>query len=261
MIQSSRPLAIVTGASSGIGEALSLRLARAGYDLLLVARREPLLGALSRRITTEIPEAKATPLALDLAQADAAERLFAHAPQADLVVNNAGFARVADALEVEPSVYDEMIALNVATVTRLTLRFARQMAGRGGGTILNIGSTSGFQPIPYQAVYAATKAYVSSFSEALAFELEGKGVNVLVLYPGPTNTAFSDVAGAKDQAKRHARFFMSAEAVADLAMEQIRTGKTALVAGKLNGIAAALAQIGPRRLSRRIAAELFRPSR
>jgi uncharacterized protein len=254
----STPLAIVTGASSGIGEALALRLARAGYDLLLVARRKPLLDELKSRIEME-GIGSADVLALDLSAKDAAEKVYARAPDATLLVNNAGFGKVGEALSIPGEVYDEMIALNVATLTGLTLRYAKRMAERGGGTILNVGSTSGFQPIPYQSVYAATKAYVMSFSESLSYELRGKGVNVLAIYPGPTRTAFSEIAGAQAQAKKRERFFMSADAVADLAMEQIKHGRDAAVAGTLNSVAARLAQLGPRRVVRRVAATLFKP--
>jgi short-subunit dehydrogenase len=253
------PLAIVTGASSGIGEALSIRLGRAGYDLLLVARRAKLLEDLAARIKRESPQVQATPFPLDLAAAGAAEALFARAPDATLLVNNAGFARVGEALSVEQGVYDEMITVNVSVLTATTLRFAKRMRERGGGTILNVASTSGFQPIPGQAVYAATKAYVMSLSEALSYELRGTGVNVLTLNPGPTRTEFTEVAGAQAQAKRKARLFMSADAVADLAMDQIKRGKEVAVAGKLNAIGAALAQIGPRKVVRAVSAALFKP--
>lgn len=248
------PLAIVTGASSGIGEALSVRLKNAGYDLLLVARREPLLADLQKRLGSG-----ADVFVLDLAKPDAAERLFARAPDAKVVVNNAGFGKVGDALSFEPAVYEQMIALNVATLTQITLRYARQMAAKGGGTILNVGSTSGFQPIPFQAVYAATKAYVMSLTESLSFELRDKNVRVLGLYPGPTRTEFGEVAGSLDHQRRHARFFMEADEVAELAMRQIRDGTERVVAGGLNNVAATLSQVGPRSVVRRISAALFKP--
>ncbi|MCC6810496.1 MAG: SDR family oxidoreductase [Deltaproteobacteria bacterium] len=254
-----RPLAVVTGASSGIGEALALRLGSAGYDLLLVARREALLTELSARIVREHPEVRADVFALDLCTDDAAQKLLDRAPTASVLVNNAGFGKVGEALSIENGVYEQMIALNVAALTQLTLTFARRMVERGGGTILNVGSTSGFQPIPFQAVYAATKAYVMSFSEALSYELRGKGVSVLGLYPGPTKTGFSEIAGAQEHAKKHARVFMSADAVAALAMDQIKTGKESVVAGKLNAVAATLSQLGPRKAARRVAAAIFKP--
>jgi short-subunit dehydrogenase len=255
----SRPLAVVTGASSGIGEAIALRLGRSGYDLLLVARREQLLTTLARKIATSNPGAAVTPFALDLGAQDAAERLVERAPNATVVINNAGFGKVGEALHVEDATYQQMITLNVSALTAITLAYARRMVARGGGTIMNVGSTSAFQPIPYQAVYAATKAYVKSFTEALAYELKGKGVSVLAFHPGPTKTPFVDIAGAESQERTFGRFFMSVDEVADLAMKQIQSGEETVVAGALNEVAATLSSVGPSKLVREVSARLFKP--
>src|SRR5438045_840136 len=140
-----RPLAVLTGASSGIGAALAPVLARDGYDLLLVARREALLGEVAARVKAAVPAARAETFALDVTAAGAAERLRERVPEAALIVNNAGFGTVANALDVDLETYRRMIALNVTALTEITYVFAKAMAARGGGTILNVASTAAFQ--------------------------------------------------------------------------------------------------------------------
>lgn len=255
-----RPLAIVTGASSGIGAALAPLLARDGWDLVLVARREALLADLASRIAREVPGAVAMPFALDLLAPDAARRLVDRAPAATLVVNCAGFGVFTRALETDDETYRRMIALNVTALTDVTLAFARLMVERGGGTIFNVASTAAFQAMPFASVYAATKAYVVSMSEGIHFELRGRGVSVLAFCPGPTETEFIGVAGvAEEQVAKGKKFFQSPEAVAASAARAIRRRAETRVPGFLNNILAFLARTSPRRISRWFAGRMFEP--
>lgn len=215
--------AIITGASSGIGEALAPRLARAGYDLVLVARRAERLEALAKKIEAENPGRKARALALDITAEDAAKRLVDAAPDADLLVNNAGFGKHGAALEIEPEASIKMVRLNCEALTALTMAYLPRMVAKGRGAILNVSSIAGFQPIPFFAVYSATKAYVTSLSMALDAEVRSKGVRVLCLCPGPVPTEFQEVA---DTTMDHAPkiFIRSADHVADEAVRMVRKG-------------------------------------
>lgn len=257
---SPRPLAIVTGASSGIGAALAPLLAAEGYDLLLVARRELLLLDLARTIAAALPGAHAEAFTLDLATPEAGRRLFERAPDARLVVNSAGFGVIGPALEADLDTYRRMIALNVSALTEVTYLFARRMAERGGGTILNIASTAAFGPLPYASVYAATKSYVVALSEGLHFELRGRGVRVLAFCPGPTDTAFGEAAGASAaDLARGKPFFLGPDVVARKALRAIRRGAETKVPGALNNVLAFLQRHGPRRAVRWFGAYAFRP--
>lgn len=246
--------ALITGASSGIGRSFAHLFARDGYALVLVARRggvlEDLAAELSREhgVTVHV-------MAIDLALADAPARLLADLQQAgvsvDVLVNNAGFGLQGAfaALPVDRQL--QMIHLNVAALTALTRLFLPGMLERGGGGILNVGSTAGFQPGPFMAVYYATKAYVVSFSEALADELSGSGLRVTCLAPGPTATAFAAEAGATDS-----RLFqggtMSVDEVARIGYEAWRQGKFLVIAGRRNWWWTLAVRVLPRAMVRRI---------
>jgi hypothetical protein len=255
----SRPLAILTGASSGIGAALAPLLAREGYDLLLVARREALLTGVAERCRAAAAGARADVLALDVTAPGAARTLLERAPEARLVVNNAGFGWFGEAVDGDLENYRRMIALNVTALTEIALAFARRMVeAKVPGVVLNVASTAAFQPIPYAAVYAATKAYVVSFSEAMHYETRGKGVAVLAFCPGPTVTEFAQAAGVStDVREKNERFFQSVDAVAASAVRAIRARAETRVPGILNNILAFLARVSYWRLARRTAALLF----
>ena len=190
-------IALVTGASSGIGEELARLHAAKGGDVILVARREDQLNALKAEIEGEHGVA-AHVIAMDLGAPDAAKALYdkvrAAGLDVDVLINNAGFGGQGRFIERDLSRDLAMIDLNVQTLVSLCHLFGADMAARGAGRILNVGSTAGFMPGPLQATYFATKAFVNSFSQALDQELRPQGVTVTVLAPGYVKTEFAQVA-------------------------------------------------------------------
>ena len=175
---------LVTGASSGIGEAIARELAGRGYDLILVARRRDRLDALARELDVDVET-----LGADLISDRARARVVRAAQGVVGVVNNAGQAGFGDVLEHDLEAEEAMFRTNALAVFDLTNRFVRDLVERGEGAILNVGSITAFAPFPNNATYAATKAFVQSFSEALHEELGGTGVSCTVVSPGPTRTA------------------------------------------------------------------------
>ena len=184
---------LITGASSGIGEAFARRLAEEGHNLVLVARSEDKLRALCDELKAE-HGITAHFIAIDLVDFEADRRLFQeterHGLEVDWLINNAGFGSMGDfaALDLEREL--EMINLNICALVALTHRYLQGMRSRKSGTIINVSSAAGFQPIPFMATYAATKAFVTAFSEAIAEENRPFGVQVLALCPGSTDTNF-----------------------------------------------------------------------
>ncbi|MBI3722454.1 SDR family oxidoreductase [bacterium] len=217
------PKAIITGASAGIGDALARRLARAGYDLLLVARREERLKELAATLSRE-HKVQVDVLGLDVTASDAAARLLERAGDADVLVNNAGYGKHGPSHEVALEASTGMVRLNCEALTGLMMAFLPRMIARKSGTILNIASIAGFQPIPWFAVYSATKAYVLSLSIAVDAEVKRHGVRVLSLCPGPVPTEFQAIAETDAD---HARWFprVSAEQCAEDAYWMIRRGR------------------------------------
>ncbi|MFG1602467.1 SDR family NAD(P)-dependent oxidoreductase [Actinoplanes sp. NPDC049265] len=182
--------ALVTGASKGIGRALAEELAKRGANLILVARSEPAPGRLAAQ------DVRVTPIAADLSTPAGTDGLLrdlaTRGLDVDLLINNAGLGTVGPFLDVPMDAHLRAIGLNVTGLTSLTYELGRVMAARGSGGIVNVASTAAFQPMPYQASYAATKAYVLSLTEAFAAELRGTGVHVMVAHPGGTDTSFFD---------------------------------------------------------------------
>src|SRR3954468_13185859 len=189
--------ALVTGASSGIGLELAKVLARHGYDLVLVARKRDALEAVAGQIEGQY-DVKAHVFAADLRRREAPEAIWDflrnEAIPVTVLINNAGFGLGGEFADTELTRELEMIQVNIAALTHLTKLFLPAMIKAKSGRILNLASTAAFQPGPLMAVYYATKAYVLSFSEALAEELRNSGVTVTALCPGPTRTEFADVA-------------------------------------------------------------------
>jgi short-subunit dehydrogenase len=189
--------ALITGASAGIGEELARIHAAQGGDLILVARREERLESLAAELRAEF-SITVDVIASDLAQPGAAallaEAVAAKGLVVDVLVNNAGFGGHGKFHDADLDREQRMIQLNITALTELTHLFLQGMVERGEGKVLNVGSTAGFLPGPLQAVYYASKAYVNSFSQAIANELEGSGVTVTVLCPGPVATEFQEAA-------------------------------------------------------------------
>jgi uncharacterized protein len=252
--------ALVTGASSGIGAAFARRLAARGDALVLVARREDRLRALAQELGGD---AKAQVVALDLARADAGQRLedelAARGITVELLVNNAGVGHTGRFAEAPLERALGMIDLNVRATVDLTRRFLAPMVGRGRGAVVNVVSTSAFQPVPYLAVYAASKAFLLAFTEGIADELRGTGVRVQALCPGLTESEFHQVSGT-DQVRFTRTPTMSADDVARISLEALERGTLRVVPGLANRVVAATQSWLPRALVRRVAGELFRPS-
>jgi hypothetical protein len=190
----SRPVALVTGASAGIGHEFVLQLAARGYDVILVARRRERLDELAVRVRAEHGVERAEVIAADLADpaspAAIAASVAALGLNVDLLVNNAGFGTHGRFEKNDPAREHDEITVNVASLVALTHAFLPGMLARGSGGVINVASTASFQPVPYMAVYGATKAFVCSFSEALHEEVRRRGVRVIALCPGPTATEF-----------------------------------------------------------------------
>ena len=249
------PLALVTGASGGIGHELAQILARHGHDLILVARSADKLAALAERLELDHGiEVRA--IAKDLARPEAAaeihEALAAEGLAVDILVNNAGLGLLGKFAEIGIEGDVEMLRLNVEAPTMLTRLLLPSMLDRGSGRILNLASTAGFQPGPLMAVYYATKAYVLSFSEALANEVAGTGVTVTALCPGPTETGFSSRAGS-EQSRLFKGPTMDARTVAGIGYAALMAGKPVVIPGLRNRILAFSVRLAPRRVVTQIA--------
>lgn len=192
-----RPLALVTGASSGIGVEFARELARRGYDLVITARRLERLAQVQQELQTA-HGVQVTPIASDLGAPAGADQLCDEVQRAglnvQLLVNNAGVGKFGPFLEQSPAELLEMIQVNLASLTTLTRRFAETMRDQGGGYILNNASYSGLQPVPYYAVYSSTKAYVVAFSHTIRYDLRRCNVHVSVVCPGFFRSEFFDVA-------------------------------------------------------------------
>lgn len=244
-----RPITVVTGASSGIGEALARVFARSGHALALVARRADRLDALADEIARA---GGPRPLVIvdDLTQAGAARRigeaLSQRGAEPQYIVNNAGFGLIGRATERDCAEQLTMIDLNVRVLTELSLAFVDSLARHRGG-ILNVGSMAGFLPGPGMAVYYASKAFVLSFSEALHSELKPRGVRVTVLCPGPVPTEFGERAGVKGS-MAPAFMTQSARAVAEEGYRGLMAGRRVVVPGTANKLMAWLIRLIPRRL-------------
>lgn len=228
--------AIVTGASSGIGECFARRLAERGYDLVVVARRKERLEALAAEIQAK-HSVSVRPLALDLSAPGAAAKLFAETEGAGLeievLINNAGFGTQGHFPDIPWEKTTEQIQLNVVSLTEATWRFVGAMRARRRGWVLNVASIGAYMPVPGYATYAAGKAYVRNFSEALAHELRGTGVRVCCLCPGPTESEFIAVAGQALPAWQKLAF-MSADRCARIGLRALFGGRRLVVSGIAN---------------------------
>lgn len=229
--------ALITGASSGIGADIARVLAEEGARLVLVARRRDRLDALKKELApqTDSMTDSIEVIDMDLGSREGVGhlvRLVEALPRPiDILVNNAGFGISGPIHESDSERIQEMCELNMMTVTRLSQWAARQMVKRGSGYILNVASTAAFQPIPYLAAYAATKAYVSSLSIGMNRELAGLGVVVSCLHPGKTETEFFDVAQVKSDRFAKRISAMRSIDVARIGVEGLRAGKSMTIAG------------------------------
>jgi short-subunit dehydrogenase len=246
------PTALVTGATSGIGLELATLLARDGHDVVLVARTRERLDVVARGLGEEFG-IRATVLPSDLALPESPGLIFreleARAIAVDVLVNDAGFG-VHGRFSATPIERDlAMIQVNVAALTELAKLALPGMLERRRGRILNVASTAAFQPGPMMAVYYATKAYVLSFSEALANELSGTGVTVTALCPGPTITEFQKSAGVEETALFTGPLVMDAATVARAGYRGMRRGQRVVIPGVANNVLVQALRVSPRRLA------------
>lgn len=243
-------LALVTGASGGIGLEFAKLLAQAGYNLALIARSKEKLDVIAADLQQRRGISVQT-FACDLARPNAAHAVRALVPDCDVLVNNAGFANNGKFARIGEAQLLEEMQLNIVTLTQLTRLYLPGMLDRKDGKILNLASTAGFLPGPNMAVYYASKAYVISFSEALAEEVRGTGVTVTVLCPGATATGFQERAAVETTPLF--RFPMAkADAVAKAGINGMLRGRPVVVPGITNKLVAISPKITPRGLLVRV---------
>ncbi len=241
--------ALVTGASSGIGAEIARELSRRGHHITLVARSADKLETLAAELVN------ADVIAMDLAdragRAALLDRVGERGRVVDILVNNAGLSTLGPVIKSDPEAELNMIEVDVAAVADLCSRLLPGMVERGRGAVLNVASTASFQPLPGQAGYGASKAFVLSYTQSLAGELRGTSVTATTLCPGPVHTGFGERAGfSKEDAEAAlpAVMWVTAEEVAKQAVEGMAKGRLVVIPGKVNRVAAALSQVTPRSL-------------
>jgi short-subunit dehydrogenase len=251
---------VVTGASSGIGTEAARELSRRGYGVTLVARREDRLRELAAELG-DGAEAHACDVTDPGARRGLADALAARGTYVSILVNNAGFGTSGPFVNAERERELDMVRTNIEAVVDFCALFAPGMAERGSGGILNVASTASFQPLPMQAGYAATKAFVLSFSESLHAELKGKGVAVTALCPGPVKTEFADVAEIPGHEALPGIFWASPEEVAKAGIKGLERDKRVVIPGTLNRAGAIGGQHAPRSLVLRLTSRVHPAAR
>lgn len=256
---SNQAVALVTGASSGIGLEMARQLASRQRDLVIVARSQGKLESLAQELKGAFG-VRVHVIASDLAKPGAARQLHAAINElgleVEVLVNNAGVGVYGQFLNTDATSEQEMIQLNVAALTELTKLFVPPMVDRGHGRILNVASTAAFQPGPLMAVYFATKAYVLSFSEALAEELSGTGVTVTTLCPGATSSGFQAVAAMERSKLIKDKHLATSQEVARQGIGAMERGERVFVPGLKNRMLAGLAPLMPRSLATKVVKRL-----
>jgi len=249
---------LITGASSGIGEVFARRLAARGRNVLLVARSEVKLITLCNELGRS-NSIRAQYVALDLSLPESPARLFEEAEKrglsVDLLVNNAGFGSFGDFSRADLARELNMIDLNVKALVELTYRFLQPMRESKQGAIINVASTAAFQAVPFMATYAATKAFVLSFSEALWEENRSHGIKVMALCPGVTETNFFEAARGE---KPPARASQTPEEVVETALRGLARGKSHVISGWINRTMTESERLVPRSLVTRMAGRMMR---
>ena len=249
---------LITGASSGIGEAFARKIAARGRNVLLVARSEDKLIALCNELG-RLTSIRAQYLALDLTKSAARAQLFEETEkrglEIDMLINNAGFGSMGDFVRLPLERELEMIELNISAVVELTHRFLPPMRERQRGTIINVASTAGFQPVPYMATYAATKAFVLTFSEALWDENRMHGIQVMALCPGVTETNFFEASGID---RPPMRTVQTSEEVVETALRALHRKKSLVISGWANWFVVEAERFLPRSAVTKVAGNALR---
>jgi len=255
------PFALITGASKGIGKSIAEQLAARGFDLLLIARSADLLEQVAKAISLTTNK-NCQWLALDLAEDQAAESVFEYCNKNQFVVsvlvNNAGYGLSGRFENYSAQEHTDMLRVNIITLTKLTRLFLPSLLKQPAAYILNIGSSASYQAVPLLSAYAASKAYVLSFSRGLFQELKNTTVSVTCICPGPTDTNFVNRAnvGTKGQ-KAAERFNMSPQTVARIAVDSLFRRKPEVITGSLNKLSAFFAWLLPKSIVERIAMKLY----
>jgi hypothetical protein len=251
--------ALVTGASSGIGEAFARALSRRGHELILVARRADRLEALA----AELPgPAHAVPCDLVHEAASLPAKVAESGLTVDLLVNNAGVGTYGRFLDIEPERDAQQVRLNCEAIVTLTHAFLPGMVERGRGGVITVASTAGMQPLPYEAVYSASKAFARTFSDALHRELRGTGVRVLVVNPGPVPTDWQRIAGYTERSHpRGVPGAIGAERVVEEALAAYDRGRRSIITGRVVRWFIRATQPVPTGLKLRRVERMYRPRR
>jgi uncharacterized protein len=250
--------AVVTGASSGLGREFALALAERGHPILAVARRGERLNTLADEVSKL--GGRLDPLVADLSTAAGIEMLLARAAEVEveLLVNNAGVATYGPFASLEPESQRQLVRLNVEAVVALTRGLLPAMLERGQGGVINVASQMAFQPMPYFAAYAASKAFVLSFSEGLAEELRGSGVRVSTVAPGFVRTEFADVAGSHEPERRFPH--LKARSVVESALRAHDRGRAVKVVGPFYAFLSFSGRFAPRAALRWMMGRALRPT-
>jgi len=249
--EQSKETALITGAAAGIGYELASIFARDGYNLVLVDKDEQKLTDVANEFKSKFGSLVTT-ITKDLSLPTSPLEIYSELQEAGIninfLVNNAGFGRFGFFAETDLNSELAMLQVNLVTLTHLTKLFVRDMVKRGQGKVLNVSSTAAFQSGPLMAVYFATKAYILSFSEAIANELEGTGVTVTVLCPGPTISSFHQETGMAETGVVKGKNFMDAAIVASVGYRGLMANKTVVIPGIKNRILTEVVRFFPRSL-------------
>lgn len=245
--------ALITGASSGIGETFATALAQNGLDLILVARSKDKLDNMAQALS-QAHGIKVAVIAADLGLPGSGIALAAEVSKrklkVDFLINNAGFGMSGNFAENDAARHQQMIALNVSAVVDIAQAFLPEMLERGAGAIINVASLAGFQPTPYMTVYGATKAFVLSFSEGLWAEYRSKGIRVLAVCPGPVDTPFFEATGKGESLRKTVPkgTMITAQDVVNISLKALRDGKSFVVPGVALKLMSLLPRFVPRKL-------------
>ncbi len=254
--------ALVTGASSGIGAEFAARLAGRGMHLILAARRGDAMNSLAQELNTR-HGTQCHIVSIDLSQPDAGKRLIDEVQklgvQVELLVNNAGVGMIGDIETTDPAEVQQMLTLNILTTADLTYRLLPGMLDRGHGAIINVSSVTAFQPVAFMAGYAASKSFVLHFSEALWAEARSRGVTVLALCPGATETEFFDRAGAPGWLQKHSS--VSPQKVVRKALRALEKRRQYVIPDWKNYLMSILVRLATRRTAVNESKRYFRPGK
>ena len=255
---------LITGASSGIGEAFARRLAAEKRNLVLAARSENKLHQLCDELMLK-HDITAHYIVADLTNPKADEKIFEetekHSMEVEWLINNAGVGSMGEFSQLKLENELEMINLNITVLVALTYRYLQKMRERKSGVIINVASTASFQPVPFMATYAATKAFVKSFSEAIAEENRPFNILVTALCPGPTETNFFDAAniGASVKDAFLKKGMQTPEEVVEAGLNAVKSGKSSVISGWTNFLTARLGNFVPNSLITRAVSGVLRP--